>query len=147
MTSLKIPPPQPVRATPPNAVDAEPAPPAESFRKRFETTPLPAANAFPAAPAIWPWWPVLPIQPATGFRRLGARGLGNTRLASERGSPSAHTESNGRSLKKPLARGLRPFDVEAGFPVHSFTQSFFIAFAISCIRALVKSIKPSKPHV
>jgi hypothetical protein len=86
-------------------------------------------------------------QPATGFRLLGARDLGNMRFASERGSPSAHTESNGRSLKKPLARGLRPFDVEAGFPVHSFTQSFFIAFAISCIRALVKSIKSSKPHV
>jgi hypothetical protein len=86
-------------------------------------------------------------QSATGFRLLRPRGLGNTRFASERGSPSAHTESNGRSLKKPLARGLRPFDVEAGFPVHSFTQSFFIAFAISCIRALVKSIKPSKPHV
>ncbi len=46
------------RSGPPNAADAESARPAEPFRNRFATTPLPAANAVPAASAIWPWWPL-----------------------------------------------------------------------------------------
>jgi hypothetical protein len=78
-------------AAPPNVADAESARPVESSRNRFATIPLSAANAFPAAPAMRPSWPVLPIQPATGFRLLGLRGLGNTRLASEGGSPIARS--------------------------------------------------------